>query len=178
MAAWGFNIVAMKILVTHFMPITITAFRILTAGLAVLLALSVMRKLRLPTKQEWFYVIFGSLFNVVLYFTFLSIGLTKTTASNAGLILGMVPLLTTILAILFLGDKATILRGAGIFLGLVGVSFIVLEGDFFRGKHWNSSSHGIYFDFVRCSIRFRCIRGAVPSFKTKNVTISKLSSYY
>jgi drug/metabolite transporter (DMT)-like permease len=123
MAAWGFNIVAMKVLVTHFMPITITAFRILTAGLAVLLALSVMRKLRLPTKQDWFYVVFGSLFNVVLYFTFLSIGLTQTTASNAGLILGMVPLLTTILAILLLGENIRIAQVMGFILILFGVLF-------------------------------------------------------
>lgn len=128
MAAWGLNVIALKVLVSHFMPATMTAFRVLTAGIIVLVILTAMKKMRWPTKQEWIYVGFGSLFNVVLHHYFLSMGLSQTTASNGGLILGMGPLLTTILAFTFLGDKATFSRVAGVILGLAGVSFVVLEG--------------------------------------------------
>lgn len=128
MLAWGFNVIALKVLVSHFMPATMTAFRVLTAGAAVLVILASMKQMRWPTKQEWIYVGFGSLFNVVLHHYFLSIGLSRTTASNGGLILGLGPLLTTILAVTFLGDKATFSRALGVVIGFTGVSFVVLEG--------------------------------------------------
>ncbi|MEW9673945.1 DMT family transporter [Ammoniphilus sp. 3BR4] len=128
MAMWGVNVVVLKILITYFMPVTITTLRILSAGIVLVLTLFTMRKLRSPTKQEWVYIIFGSLFSVVLHQSVLSIGLNQTTASNSGLILGMAPLATTILSILFLGDRVTILQSIGVMLGLIGVSFIVLKG--------------------------------------------------
>src|SRR5699024_9330276 len=59
---------------------------------------------------------------------FLSVGLTKTTASNSGLILGTVPLTTSILAAVMLKEKLSFLRLSGLFIGLFGVSIIVLNG--------------------------------------------------
>lgn len=70
----------------------------------------------------------ASIFNVVAHHYFLSIGLTETTATNGGLIMGMSPLLTTILAISFLGTPLTLLKTIGLLLGFSGVAFIVLEG--------------------------------------------------
>ena len=126
-ASWGFNVVATKVLVTNFMPITVTSFRILTASICVFIVLYFIKKVRIPTKSEFVYIFFGALFNVVGHHYFLSIGLTETSAANGGLILGLGPLLTTILAFFFLGNKATIFRMLGVFLGFTGVSFIVLK---------------------------------------------------
>lgn len=128
MIAWGLNVTATKILVTNFMPVTITGIRVLTAGLTVFMILFLMKKVRKLTKKEFWYVFIASLFNVVLHHYYLSIGLTGTTATNGGLIMGMSPLLTTILAILFIGTPLTLLRAAGLLLGFTGVAFIVLEG--------------------------------------------------
>ncbi|MFC4767492.1 DMT family transporter [Effusibacillus consociatus] len=127
MITWGFNVIATKALVEHFMPVTITAFRIFTAGVSVIVILLFLKKIRRLTKQEIKYVFYGSIFNVVLHHYFLSVGLSQTSASNGGLILGLAPLLTTILAILFLGIKATMTGILGIVLGFAGVSFVVLD---------------------------------------------------
>lgn len=129
MVVWGLNVTATKILVTNFLPVTITGIRVLTAGLTVFLLLSIIKKVRLLTKKEFWYVFLASIFNVVAHHYFLSIGLTETTATNGGLIMGMSPLLTTILAISFLGTPLTLLKSVGLLLGFSGVAFIVLEGN-------------------------------------------------
>ncbi|MBH0161974.1 DMT family transporter [Fictibacillus sp. 26RED30] len=129
MVVWGLNVTATKILVTNFLPVTITGIRVLTAGLTVFLLLSIIKKVRWLTKKEFWYVFLASIFNVVAHHYFLSIGLTETTATNGGLIMGMSPLLTTILAISFLGTPLTLLKSIGLLLGFSGVAFIVLEGN-------------------------------------------------
>jgi drug/metabolite transporter (DMT)-like permease len=129
MAIWGLNVIALKVLVATFMPVTMTAFRIFLAGIAVFSTLGAMKRLRLPTKQEWAFLLLVTLFNVILHHLFLSLGLARTTASNGGLIISFVPLLTAVLAILFLGDKASLVRSLGIALGIIGVVFIILAGN-------------------------------------------------
>jgi drug/metabolite transporter (DMT)-like permease len=129
MIAWGLNVIATKVIVTNFEPVTITSLRVFTAGISVFIILFFLKKLRRPSKTEILFIFFASLFNVVAHHYFLSIGLSKTTASNAGLILGLGPLLTAVVAFIFLGTKATIIRIIGILSGLTGVSFIVIEGN-------------------------------------------------
>ncbi|SDO33115.1 Permease of the drug/metabolite transporter (DMT) superfamily [Paenibacillus sp. yr247] len=125
---WGFNVVATKILVSFFQPITMTAFRIFIAGVVVLLVLKFMKLLRSMTWKEVRLICVAALFNVVGHQLFLAVGLTKTSASNTGLILGLSPLLTAILAVLILGDRFTSYRVVGIICGFIGVVFIVLNG--------------------------------------------------
>ncbi|WP_253701702.1 DMT family transporter [Bacillus sp. FJAT-27445] len=144
MAAWGLNVIATKIIVTTFSPVAITSLRILVAGITVFLVLALLKKIRKPTRHEFIYTFIASIFNVVCHHYFLSLGLTKTTASNAGLILGLGPLLSAILAAIFLGSRFTALRTAGVLAGLAGVSFIVLE----NGTGVGSVSIGDLFIFL------------------------------
>lgn len=127
MLALGLNVIATKLIVTTFMPVTITAFRIFTAGVCVFVILFFTKKIRIPTKRELLFILLGGFFNVVGHHYFLSIGLRHTSASNGGLILGMGPLLITILAILFLGSSVTMAQVVGIILGFSGVAFVVLK---------------------------------------------------
>ncbi|WP_044749293.1 DMT family transporter [Bacillus alveayuensis] len=125
MVIWGMNVVAIKILVNSFAPITITSLRIFTASLAVFLVLLATKGMRKLTKKEVGTIFAASLFNVVGHHFFLAAGLTKTTASNAGIILGLSPLVTALLAIVFLGDRFRLSKFVGIILGFTGVVFIV-----------------------------------------------------
>lgn len=128
MVAWGFNVTATKVLVENFMPVTMTALRIFVSGLTVFIFLFSIKKVRMLTRKEFIYVFIGGLLNVVAHQYFLSTGLTQTSAANGGLILGLGPLLTAILAVIFLGSSLTSIRIIGIVLGLAGVSFIVFQG--------------------------------------------------
>lgn len=129
MIMWGLNVIAVKIVVEYFSPIMMTAFRIMLAALVVLIFLLISKELRLPKKREWFYLLMAALTGVFGHQFFLAIGLTNTTASNTGLILGTVPLATSILAVIMLGDRLSFLRIVGILFGLTGVSVVVLSGN-------------------------------------------------
>lgn len=129
MIIWGFNVPFVKIIVKHVPPVTATSFRILIAAVTVFLILGITRRVRLPHKNEWGYMIAGSLTSIVSHHFFLSVGLTQTSAMNAGLILGMGPLLTVLLSMLFFKKRPTLITALGFILGSTGVSLTVLFGN-------------------------------------------------
>ncbi|WP_075617237.1 DMT family transporter [Paenisporosarcina indica] len=126
MFLWGFNLPAVKFLVSEVGPVTTSAFRIFLASVVVFSILAVLKMVRKPTKQEWKYIVLGAFLNVVCHHYFLSLGLTMTTSSNAGLILGTGPVLTAVLVSLFMKNYPTRLQWFGAVLGLIGVSATVL----------------------------------------------------
>lgn len=128
MFIWGFNLPAVKYLVSEVQPVTMTAFRIFVASLTVFGILGVFKLVRKPTKQEWKYIVLGAMLNVVGHHYFLSIGLTQTAGSTAGLILGTGPVLTAVLVSLLLRIYPSKLQWLGFVLGLGGVSATILAG--------------------------------------------------
>lgn len=129
MVLWGFNVIAIKVIVGQFAAVTITSFRIFLAAVIVYLILWARKQIRLPKKQEFLYIILISVTGVAAHHFFLSVGLTQTTASNSGLLLGTVPLFTSILASKLLEDKLSVMRIIGIVFGLSGVAFVILVGN-------------------------------------------------
>ncbi|MCK1990987.1 DMT family transporter [Peribacillus muralis] len=128
MITWGLNVSVLKIIIMNTQPVTITALRIFTASLVVIIILFYLGLLRLPKKRELIYVFGGALFSVVFHHYFLAEGLSRTSGSNAGLILGMGPILTVILTMIFFRQKPTIIRLLGFICGALGVSFTVMAG--------------------------------------------------
>jgi len=128
MLIWGFNLPLLKYLLTFVGPVTMTTFRILLAGVTVFIILAAFKMLRLPTKNEWKYIIGGAMLNVVLHHYFLNMGLVRTTGTNAGLILGTGPVLTAISVSLIMRNYPTKVQWIGFLVGLGGVSSVVLAG--------------------------------------------------
>jgi drug/metabolite transporter (DMT)-like permease len=169
MMIWGLNVIALKILVNHFSPVTLTSFRIFTAGLVVILILFFIGQLRKLTRKEVMYIGTAALFSVVAHHLFLAVGLTKTTASNAGLILGLVPLVTSVLAIVFLGNRFTVFRFIGILLGFTGVVFVVLNGK--SGIHHVSiGDFYIFLSVLSQAISFIMIKKATETLDARVMT--------
>lgn len=128
MMLWGFNVSALKVLVTSLDPIFLTSVRIFTAGISVLIISYFMKIFRLPTRKELLTIAYITVFNVVFHHSFLAIGLTRTSGVNAGLILGTAPLVTMVLSILLLNDRITRTRVLGFLLGFVGIVVTSLSG--------------------------------------------------
>ncbi|UOQ94514.1 DMT family transporter [Halobacillus shinanisalinarum] len=128
MMLWGFNVSAIKVLVSNMDPILLTSVRIFTAGIAVLAILGFMKILRLPTKKEAWIIFYISIFNVIAHHSFMALGLLYTSGVNAGLIVGMGPLLTMVLSTILLSKKVTIFKSFGFVLGFVGVIATTLTG--------------------------------------------------
>jgi drug/metabolite transporter (DMT)-like permease len=99
---------------------------------------------RKPTKQEWKFIFLGALLNVVCHHYFLSIGLSMTTSSNAGLILGTGPVLTAVLVSAIMKIYPSRLQWVGVMLGLFGVSATVLAA----GDGASGLSFGDVFVFL------------------------------
>lgn len=128
MFTWGVNVSALKYLVTYFAPVTMTSLRILSAAALVFIILYFLKQIRLPRNREWLYILGGAATNVVLHHYFLAEGLSRTSAANGGLILGLGPLLTATLSVWILKEKMTLMRFLGFLFGGIGVSVVVLAG--------------------------------------------------
>ncbi|TWT27683.1 DMT family transporter [Planomicrobium sp. CPCC 101110] len=129
MLMWGFNLPSVKYMVRFVDPVTLTSFRILTAGISVFTLLAVFKLLRWPEKNEWKYIFLASLLNVVGHHYFLSSGLALTSGTNAGLVLGTGPMLTAVLVSLIMRNYPSKLQWFGVVVGMIGVSATVLVGN-------------------------------------------------
>lgn len=121
---WGLNMVLLKVLVTELPPATMTAFRIMTAGITTLIIIICLKSYRKMTNTEWRYILIGTLFGVVLHHLFIAKGLVLINASNASLILALLPITTAVMGVMFLGEKMTKFRLVGFIMALIGVFFI------------------------------------------------------
>ncbi|MGP4059962.1 DMT family transporter [Halobacillus sp. H74] len=129
MLVWGFNVSAIKVLVAHIDPILLTSVRVFTAGIGVLVIMSIMGLFRLPSKKELLTILSISLFNVVAHHALMGVGLLYTSGVNAGIIIGLGPLLTMVLSTILLSKKVTVFKTFGFLLGFTGVLITTLTGE-------------------------------------------------
>ncbi|SFE35675.1 DMT family transporter [Alteribacillus iranensis] len=128
MILWGLNVVALKVLVDHMPPASMQALRVLAAGLVIVVIITWNREWKKLKATEWKYMLIAAGLGVTAHHLLLAYGLTLTSAVNTSLILALVPLTTSILAVLFLGDRLTKWRLFGVLLGFIGVFFINAAG--------------------------------------------------
>ncbi|MCC3358574.1 DMT family transporter [Bacillus sp. REN16] len=173
MMAWGLNIVAIKILVNNFPPFTITGLRILAAGLVIFVFLYVKKDLKKMNLHEFGYVALSALTGIFGHQALLSIGLVNTSATNGASILALIPLVTNILAILFLKAKMTILKMCGVCFGIIGIYFILVLG----GGSFTKLSSGdlyVFLSVIAQGLSFIFIRKASYTLNPKTITCYSL----
>jgi drug/metabolite transporter (DMT)-like permease len=167
-AIWGLNMVLIKVLVEHLPPQTMTAFRIMMAGITALIIIVLGKSFRRLSKREWIYTLLGCVFGVILHHSLIAIGLTIIDASNASLILSLVPLTTAILAVLFLGEQLTKLRIIGFILALTGVFFI--QGGSFSNMQLSQGELILFIAMFVQAISFIFVKKATATLDSKQVT--------
>ncbi len=169
MVAWGLNIVAIKILVENFPPVSITGLRILAAGLVIFVFLYVKKDLQKMSLHEFGYVSLSALTGILGHQALLSVGLTGTSATNGASILALIPLVTNILAVLFLKANMTILKISGVFLGIMGIYFILILG----GGSFTKLALGdlyVFLSVIAQAVSFIFIRKASYTLNAKTIT--------
>ncbi|WGD65776.1 DMT family transporter [Bacillus subtilis] len=167
-AIWRLNLVIIKVLVEDLPPQTMTAFRIMMAGITALIIIVLGKSFRRLTKKEWIYTLLGMLFGVILHHSLIAVGLTMIDASNASLILALVPLTTAILAVLFLGEQLTKLRVLGFILALTGVFFI--QGRSFSNMQLSQGELILIIAMFVQAISFIFVKKATETLDSKQVT--------
>lgn len=169
MIVWGLNVVAVKFLVEHFPPVMMQGLRIGTAGLFAMLVLYFLKDLRKLSKIEWKFTILAAVFGQIGHHSMLAIGLMNTTASNASLILGLIPLTTAIFSMIFLGDHLTKIRSIGILFGFGGVAFVVLNPE--QGVAGMSSGDiFVFISMISQAISFILIKKVTSTLSSRQLT--------
>lgn len=157
MAIWGGTLISVKILVTQYNPFTLTAARISIAAITLFLLLYFLKKIRLPNKAEWPWIVAASFLGVIFHHLLLSTGLTYTTGVKSSIISGFSPLLTAILAIIFGFNEFKILRLIGFVLGAIGIIIAVSSG---QTLEWSITIGDvlIFISFLSQAFSFLVIR--------------------
>ena len=138
---WSFAFVAGKIGVTYCPPLILLSARFLLAGILIL-GISAVRgdEWQMSWRDVAVFAILG-VANNALYLGLGYTGLKTVSAGLGGLIVSANPVFTAMLAALLLGEPLTWRKAAGLFLGIVGVGFIVWH----RMSVGADSLHGILF---------------------------------
>lgn len=167
-AIWGLNVVFLKVLVENLPPQTMTAFRIMIAGITAIIIVYFAKSLRALSVREWLYTAFGMIFGVILHHLTLALGLMTTAASTGSLILSLVPLATAVLGVIFLCEQLTKMRVLGFILALAGVFFI--QGGSFSGLKLSQGELLLFTSMFAQAISFIFIKKATATLDSKAVT--------
>lgn len=126
---WGFQPVCLKWLLPEWSPETITTVRLFLFG-GILLAESYRREgiKILPDRQSFFMLfVMGSCYmmNNVFQFT----GLRYTTVTNTTLIVATGPVLTALLAGIFMKERLSLISKLGVLISLAGTFVVISDGN-------------------------------------------------
>lgn len=122
---WGINVVMLKYLTLFFPPLALAPIRLFLATCLLLPAVVFKHGFEWPPRTAWIPMAGVSLFAIFLHHITLSWGVSATSGTHAALILGLNPLLTTILASRLASERLTWSKGVGVILGFSGVMLIV-----------------------------------------------------
>ncbi len=140
----GFAFIFIKYALQSAGALDVLAHRFLMAALAILLYYTLVRRKKPNFKREHLHSFFMmALFYSILLFSFQTIGLKYTTASEAGILTATAPVITLILAGVILKEKSNIWQIISVLLSMFGVLYILyktglgavskesLKGDFY-----------------------------------------------
>ena len=124
---WSVAFVSNKVLIEYLTPIEIMIFRFILGYLVLLVAYPYW-SLPNSLKDELFFFVLGFL-GIFVYFLFENFALKWTQATNVGLFMGAIPILTAIISHLIHKDEhfsKNLLFG--FILSLIGIALILFEG--------------------------------------------------
>lgn len=142
---WGGNIALGRFMQGDIPPLALTFFR-WSVAMVVLLPFTCRKFLNdLPIiRRYWKWMVVASATGVAIFHSFVYLGLTGTTAVNAGLMMATSPIIIPGIAYLVHRDKPTGRQVIGIIASVLGVGVIITRGDvsvlaeltFNRGDLW------------------------------------------
>lgn len=132
---WAVNFIAAKIGLRYLPPLTMGSCRVVLAGLTMVPAYLVCSRLpafadAVRTRRQgfsrrdlWTFIYLG-FFGVVVNQMCFTAGLRYTSVSHAAVIVGMGPIYTLVLAVLFRLERATLHKALGMAIAFVGVAIL------------------------------------------------------
>ena len=135
---WAINFIAAKIGLRYLPPLTMASFRVTLAGLSMVPAYLICSRWPafadarrsssqgITLRDLWTFSYLG-FFGVVVNQMCFTMGLRYTSVSHAAVIVGMGPIYTLILAVLFRLERATWHKVVGMTIALLGVAVLASE---------------------------------------------------
>ena len=124
---WASSFVVLKLAFRAYHPMVVIFGRMAVAGLCFLFFLP---RFKIPyQKGDLRYLAFMAFCEPCLYFIFEAMAIENTTASQAGMICAMLPLMVAVAARIFLGEILTVRTVAGFILAMAGVVWLSAAGE-------------------------------------------------
>lgn len=161
---FGLSFMFTKDALSIYKPLELLSYRFALAAL-VLSLLVVLGIAKVDFKgKPWKYLLVLSIFQPILYFIGETLGVRLTSSSEAGMMIALIPVVVTVLAVIFLGERPNTKQYISIFASVAGVIFIlVMSGGFKIGGHFL----GLLF-----------LLGAVVSGGVYNILSKKYSKHF
>jgi drug/metabolite transporter (DMT)-like permease len=135
MVIWGSTFVVTKAAAQDISPLTLAAFRFLTAAIVLIpLALVKGNWKSMPKPMPWLALLGMALTGIATFTIAFNYALVYASATQGALIYALVPAAVALAAVMFLGEKLAKRRVAGIVLSIVGVGLVVLAGEVDRSS--------------------------------------------
>jgi len=125
-ALWGLNISISRTVLSDLSALTLTTFRMVGAAIVFWL-LSLFLPKEHVKHQDMLKLFFAALLGVVLNQGLFTFGLSYTTAADASIVATATPILTMIIAAIYLKEPVTNMKVMGIFIGAMGALILIMS---------------------------------------------------
>ncbi|SYZ72967.1 putative Uncharacterized transporter AF_0510 [Candidatus Zixiibacteriota bacterium] len=129
-AAWGMSFIATKAALGYLTPVEIVAVRLLL-GTPVLYLVILIKKIDLQWRRSDMILLMAASAVMTAHFLIQAVGLEYTSATNTAWLVATIPIFIAIFSRIFLKEKMTILKFAGISLATLGVLLLVSKGEIY-----------------------------------------------
>ena len=140
---WGTNFTVGKVIVENLPPFVAAAIRFSFASLLIIpliLFLEPITTIKEAIKRNWGVYIVMGLLGVVGFNGLFFLGLKYTTPINGSLIMGTNPLVTMLLAAIFLKERIHAGQRVGVLFSLIGVIVVITNGSLDELLHFRIAS--------------------------------------
>ena len=128
MVLWASSFIALKIAFRAYSPMIVIWGRMLVGSCCFLFLLPRLRQVRIR-RRDLRYLVLMAVCEPCIYFIFEAKAMELTTASQAGMITAILPLLVAIGATIFLGERIARQTIAGFALAIAGASLLSVSGE-------------------------------------------------
>lgn len=127
MVCFALSFVWFKVANVSYGPLTIVLFRLLISSVLLFPVLKVSKRLVLPKKRDFKFLLLLTLFEPFLYFMGESFGLQYISSTVGAVIIATIPLVAPFAAYLFYKEKITLRNIIGILISFFGVTLVIYE---------------------------------------------------
>ena len=127
MACFALSFVWFKVANVSYGPITIVLFRLVISSLLLFPIIKFSKRLVMPDKKDFKFLLLLTFFEPFLYFMGESFGLQYLSSTVGAVIIATIPLVSPFAAYLFYKEKITFRNIVGILISLLGVTMVIYE---------------------------------------------------